>query len=411
MRHLLTLTFFLLSFCLTQGQTPSKATMKVVDKALAFSVKQTQMLYTLVENDPKLFPRTVADGELVTNKPSWWTSGFFPGTMWYLYEYSNNKKIRDIAQEMTRRVLPQQYTKTHHDVGFMLNCSAGNGYRLTGNPEYHKALINASKSLATRFCDTVGCTSSWNNPKWSFPVIIDNMMNMELFCIASILTGDPKHYDYAKKHTDRTMECHFREDGSSYHLIDYDRTTGEVIKGVTHQGYSDSSSWARGQAWGLYGYVMMYRLTKDQRYLDHSLKIADFVLNHPNMPEDLIAYWDYDAPEIPNALRDASAAAIMASAFIELSCYVDAAKQQRFLSVGEKIVVTLASKDYRAAKVGDNHGFILMHSVGFMGKNYEVDAPLSYTDYYFVEAMMRLRRLANNEPVVDIYPIEKFDFK
>lgn len=381
-----------------------KSTAQIIDEALAFSVKQSQVLYASIESDTTLFPRTVADGKLVTNKSSWWTSGFFPGTMWYLYEYSNDDIMGTIAKEMTSRVLCEQYTTNHHDVGFMLNCSAGNGYRLTGEEEYRTALINASNSLATRFSDEVSCTRSWDNKKWSFPVIIDNMMNMELFCIASTLTGDISHYNMAVRHSDRTMETHFRDDDSSCHLVDYDSVTGEVLKMVTHQGYSDESTWARGQAWGLYGYVMMYRLTGEKRYLDHSIKIANLVIDHPNMPSDMVPYWDYDAPNIPNALRDASAAAIMASALVELSCYVDGELKDKYFDVGEQQVISLASDAYRATEVGDNHGFILKHCVGFMGKNYEVDAPLSYADYYFVEALIRLKNLAEGKPVVYVYP-------
>lgn len=335
-------------------------------------------------------PRTTdKTGQLVTSDERWWTSGFFPGTLWYLYEHSGNEKLRQSALKMTERVRSQQYTTDNHDVGFMIFCSFGNALRVTGNKSYESVILNAARSLSTRYNPVTGTIKSWNNRRWQYPVIIDNMMNLELLTQATRISGDSSYYKIAVSHADTTMKYHYRPDGSSYHVINYDTIRGGFLERVTHQGFSNESSWARGQAWGLYGYVMMYRETAKKEYLNHALKIADFIAGHPNLPEDKIPYWDFDAPDIPNALRDASAGAIIASALIELSSFTNKDKTAKYLQLGEQIVKTLSEPHYLATK-GENGNFILRHSVGFMAKNSEVDAPLTYADYYFVEALMRL---------------------
>ncbi len=384
-----------------QAQGPSKKTMKVVDETLSFAVEQSKVLYTHVQADKKLHPRTIADGELVTANVAWWTSGFYPGTMWYLYEASGDEQARAIAEEMTSRAMVRQFATNDHDVGFQINCSAGNGYRLTGNEEYRNAMIKASESLSTRFNPTVGCTRSWDNKKWSFPVIIDNMMNMELLCEGSILSSDQKYFDVAVAHTNTTKKALYRFNNSSYHLVDFNPETGEIIEQTTHQGYDENSAWARGQAWGLYGYTMMYRFSGNPEYLDHAVAIADYMISHRNMPKDMIPYWDYDDPAIPNASRDASAAAVMASALLELSSYLTPEVGRKYFKVAEKQVLALCQAPYLSA-TGENFGFILTNSVGFMAKQYEIDAPLTYADYYFIEALIRLKRMEQGQEVAPI---------
>ena len=338
---------------------------------------------------------------MITCESAWWTSGFYPGTLWYCYEYSNDPQIRAAAEEMTSRVEKQKYTTSNHDVGFIINCSFGNGYRLTHNETYRKVIETAAKSLSTRFHPVTGCTRSWNSKKWQFSVIIDNMMNLELLNVASSLTGDNTYYNMAKSHADRTMINHFRPDGSSYHVVSYDTITGKVLNQVTHQGVNDQSSWSRGQAWGLYGFTMMYRQTGKKEYLDHAIKIGKFIMNHPRLPKDKIPYWDFDAPNIPKEDRDASAGAIMASAYVELSTYVEGELSKQFLTIAEQQIKSLASPAYRAKKVGDNNHYIIKHCTGFMAKQYEIDAPLTYADYYFIEALIRYKKLLENRPVVE----------
>jgi hypothetical protein len=343
---------------------------------------------------PDLLPRTIdPNGNLVTAGSGWWTSGFFPGSLWYLYEFSGEGTLRENAAQMTLRIEKEKDNRGSHDLGFMLYSSFGNGFRLSGNESYTETLLTGARSLATRYSHVVGCIKSWNSTKgWQFPVIIDNMMNLEFLMWAFHQTGDSSFYNICVKHSDTTIKNHFRPDYSTYHVVSYDTITGDVEIKQTHQGASDESMWARGQSWGLYGYVVMYRETGLRRYLDQAVNMAEFMINHPNMPGDMIPYWDYNAPGIPDARRDASAGAIMASALIELSMYTDHAKKEKFLKVAEKQLRMLASPAY-LAKTGENGNFILMHSVGSLPANSEVDVPLTYADYYFIEALLRFRAL------------------
>jgi hypothetical protein len=341
-----------------------------------------------------MLPRTVdTTGALVVSNSGWWTSGFFPGSLWYLYEYSKDEKIKKAAIEMTSRVEKEKNNTGTHDLGFMLYCSFGNGFRLTGEERYKDILLTGAKSLSTRFRPVIGCIQSWgSSKKWQCPVIIDNMMNLELLMWAFNNSGDSSFYKIAVTHADTTLVNHFRPDYSTWHVVSYDTITGKVEVKQTAQGAADGSSWSRGQSWGLYGYTVMYRETGLQRYLDQAQHIADYLINHPNLPDDKIPYWDFNAPEIPEAKRDASAGAIMASALIELSSYVGEDKRVQYLGVAGKQIRTLASPSY-LAKHGKNGDFILMHSVGSLPAKSEVDVPLSYADYYFIEALMRYRKL------------------
>jgi unsaturated chondroitin disaccharide hydrolase len=339
------------------------------------------------------FPRsTNPDGSLHTRAANNWVSGFFPGSLWYMYEYSSDEKFKEAAIKWTEALDAQQYNTGTHDVGFIINCSYGNGKRLTGNEDYSPIIIETARSLSTRFNENVGCIKSWDwSKEWKFPVIIDNMMNLELLFKASKLSGNDAFRNIAIEHANTTMEHHYRPDNSCYHVVDYDPETGEVVAKITHQGYNAESTWSRGQAWGLYGYTVCYRETKDQKYLDQANKIAAFIINHPRTPADLIPYWDYDAPGIPNEPRDASAAAIMASSLLELSTYSSANKEQYF-SYAERLLESLASDEYLASP-GTNNNFLLKHCTGHKMADSEVDAPLIYGDYYFLEALLRYKKL------------------
>jgi unsaturated chondroitin disaccharide hydrolase len=395
-RNLFLSALFFLSSLFAQSvqQLPLR---HVIIDALDFSVQQSLRMAHSLEHRPAALPKTVGwDGHLETCTSSWWTSGFFPGTLWYLYEYSGSDSLKKYAKEFTARVSKEQWTTDSHDIGFIINCSFGNGYRVTGDSSYRIVLGTAARSLATRFNPAVGCIRSWDyaewNKRWRFPVIIDNMMNLELLMVAHKEFHDPAYSFIAVSHANNTLQNHFRPDYSSYHVVSYNPETGSVQAKQTAQGYSDSSSWARGQAWGLYGCTMMYRFTKDTAYLTRARHIADFIIHHPRLPQDKIPYWDFDAPKIPDENRDASSGAIICSALIELSTYVPAMTKQEYLSVAEIQIRTLSSLQYRAA-LGTNGNFILKHSVGNMPNHTEIDAPLSYTDYYFVEALMRMKKV------------------
>jgi hypothetical protein len=329
-----------------------------------------------------------------TSNADWWTSGFFPGTLLYLYEFSHDTSLLYEARRRLGLLEKEQYNKGTHDLGFMMYCSYGNALRILQQPAYKDILLQSARSLSTRFSPTVGCIRSWDSKPWKYPVIIDNMMNLELLFWATQTSGDSSFYHIAVTHANTTMRNHFRPDHSSFHVVDYDSATGAVLAKKTAQGFADSSAWARGQSWGLYGYTVMYRYTHDPQYLQQATAIAQFLLTNPHLPADKIPCWDYNAPGIPHTYRDASAAAIMASALIELSRYVSLEKGREYLDVAEQIIVTLSSNDYKAV-VGSNGGFILRHSVGNLPGRSEIDVPLTYADYYFVEAMLRYKQLGS----------------
>ena len=372
----------------------------VVERGLSRSVEQAEYLAKSMESDNDSLPRSYTDRTgLIKSNSHWWCSGFFPGVLWYLYEAKGSPKLKRYAEIYTQRVADQQYTTDNHDVGFILMCSFGNGYRLTKTSSYVPILLNGAQSLSTRFKPVVGLIRSWDTKtdKWRYPVIIDNIMNLEHLEWAAQHSDSTKFAKIASSHAKLTMKNHFRKDFSSYHVIGYDPETGQVEKRNTHQGYAHESAWARGQAWGLYGYKMMFRETGDSSYLHHAKGIARFIMSHPNMPKDKVPYWDFNAPDIPHAKRDASAAAIMASAFIELSTLTkeepDFSKQ--CLNMAEMQLRSLTSAEYLAKK-GTNGGFILMHSVGNLPKGTEVDVPLTYADYYYVEALVRYKKMVLN---------------
>lgn len=336
-------------------------------------------------------PRTIEDNgalRLVASRD--WTSGFFPGELWYMYEYTQDDFWKKQAQAFTANIEDQKTNGGTHDMGFKMYCSFGNGYRLTNDANYKNILLESAATLITRYKPTIGCIRSWDHSrdKWQCPVIIDNMMNLELLYWAFKETGDSVYYNIANTHARTTIKNHFRDNYSSYHVIDYDTITGDVLYKHTHQGYNHESAWSRGQAWGLYGYTMCYRETKLPEFLSQAENIANYIFTNPTMPEDMVAYWDFDAPGIPNEPRDASAAAVMACAMYELSMY-NPEKAALYKKWADTIVESL-SKNYRAQLDGDR-GFLLLHSTG--AHNFERDVPLVYADYYFLEALLKKAKL------------------
>lgn len=328
-----------------------------------------------------------------------WRSGFFPGSIWYLYELTGDSTYLPLAKKYTEAIRRAENLTWHHDIGFIINCSFGNGLRLAPDTAYSNAMIQAAKSLSTRFRPNAKVIQSWDvngnswqsQRGWECPVIIDNMMNLELLFEATKLSGDSTFYHIAVAHADRTLAEHFRLDGSCYHVIDYNIADGSVRHRQTAQGYADESIWSRGQAWAIYGFTVCYRETKDRKYLDQALKTFQLMKNHPSMPEDLIAYWDMDAPKIPNEPRDASTASCIASALYEISTY-DVPDAASYKEYADRMMQSLSTPAYRA-KVGSNGNFLLMHSVGSIPHDSEIDVPLNYADYYFMEALKRKRDL------------------
>ncbi len=346
------------------------------------------------EGNPKIFPRSVSrEGTLVMVPRGDWTSGFYPGVLWTMVELTGDKAWDEKATAYTGKLEKEQYNASDHDMGFRMFCSYGNALRLTGDEAYVPVLVQSARTLFSRYYETVGCIRSWdfNQEVWQCPVIIDNMMNLELLFWASQQTGDPVYHDMAVRHALTTMQNHFRDDYSTFHVVDYDTITGQVRQKNTHQGYADGSSWARGEAWGLYGFTMTYRYTEDPRFLRQAEGIADFILGHPNLPEDGIPYWDFDAPGIPDEPRDVSAAAIIASALYELGTYSE--KGASYRAEADRILQNIWN-GYRSGE-GENCGFILDHSVGSKPANSEVDVPLIYADYYFLEGLLRKNRFSD----------------
>jgi hypothetical protein len=359
--------------------------MTEIDNALAEDTSATRkMLFS---------PRTIdSDGKLELVASRDWTSGFFPGSLWYMYEYTKDKKWEVAARKFTDPIEREKTNNRTHDMGFKVYCSFGNGFRLTNDENYKNIMLESAYTLITRYNPNTKVIRSWdfNRNVWQYPVIIDNMMNLELLFWAFKESKDSTFYNIAVNHAVTTIENHFRPDYSTYHVIDYDTITGGVLKWNTHQGFAHESTWTRGQAWGIYGYTMCYRETQKPEFLEQAKHIANFIFSNPNLPEDLIPYWDYDAPEIPNEPRDVSAATITASALYELSTY-DAENAAQYKKWADTILENL-DKGY-LAKEGEDRGFLLLHSTGSKPGNSEVDVPLSYADYYFLEALLRKQKL------------------
>ena len=371
---------------------PKKGVLRLINTEFRNAAAQYRYFKTQIPVDrlPKSLNK---EGKLATSDASWWCSGFYPGTLFYLYENTGDTALYAEASKRLILLENEQYNKSTHDLGFMMYCSFGQANRLKPDKRYEQILVNSAKSLSTRFDERVGCIRSWDSKIPSeFLVIIDNMMNLELLFYATKVTGDSSFYKIAVTHANTTLKNHFRADNSSYHVVDYNPLTRGINKKRTHQGAADESAWARGQGWGLYGYTLMYRETGDKKYLDQANRIAAYVLNHPNLPADKIPYWDFNAPNIPGALRDASAGALMASAFIELAGYNNSKLAGTYLETAGQIIKTLSSAQYKAEQ-GSNSGFLLKHSVGSIPHKSEVDSPQTYADYYYVEAMQRYKNL------------------
>ena len=401
---------------MVMGFLPKKDDMEFVTTNFSFADTQLKTMLSIANRYDTMFPRaTDKYGRLTLTDKYEWTSGFFPGSLWYGYEATQDDTLKREAIYWTEKLEPLQYFTEHHDLGFMLYCSYGNAYRLTGNQQYKTILVQAAKSLSTRFSVKTGCIKSWNGfgswdgrKKYNFPVIIDNMMNLELLFFASRVTGNPYYKNIAISHANNVLKNQVRPDYSCYHVVCYDSTTGEVLTRETAQGYANNSTWARGQSWGIYGFTMTYRETGDKRYLLAAQKMADFYIDNHELPADKVPYWDFNAndsgytpsakshaEETPVKYRDASAAAVTASALLELSTY-PGDNGNKYLKAAVTILHSLSSPAYRSV-AGGNEGFLLRHSVGSIAHGVEVDVPLIYADYYYLEAMNRYRLLLNHK--------------
>lgn len=361
----------------------------------------------------KNYPHSIlADGSIKYYQIDEWTGGFWPGSLWYMFEYTKEQKWKDAALAWTNSLESNQFNSNHHDIGFMMYCSYGNAIRFVDNPKFQEILVQSAKTLTKRYSPVVGSIQSWNERKskgdintWQYPVIMDNMMNLELLFYASKVTQDDSFKQIAIKHAEQTMKNHLRSDYSSYHVVNYDPKTGKVLHKQTLQGFSDESTWARGQAWGIYGFTTTYRETKDKRFLKTAISMANFFLDHPNLPTDKIPNWDFNVAEpgfkpdwdfnpdrFKTTPRDASAAAITSSALLELSTFVKGKQKKKFYDAALAMLKSLGSDTYLNTDEVNPY-FLLKHSTGNLPSNREIDVPLIYADYYFLEALLRYERL------------------
>lgn len=388
MKSLFCTTIILLSTFFCSSLKAEQKNDKWLKNAVETSSVQLKLLAEEASKSNGKLPRNITNNSVKVEGIYNWTSGFFPGSLWYEYQLTNDEYFKTKASEFTNLLYDLKDYKKTHDLGFMMYCSYGNAYRLTKNDTIPQVLVTTANSLIGRYNDTIKAIRSWDwSPeKWNFPVIIDNMMNLELLFWASDYTGDSKYKEVAINHANTTLKHHFRDNMTSYHVVSYNKDGSVQIK-QTHQGYADESAWARGQAWALYGYVVCFRETGDARYLEAAHKIANMIMTYPNMPNDKIPYWDMDHPDIPNTYRDTSAAALIASALLELSTLTEV-NDRIYYTYAEDILKSLSSERYLAAK-GTNHGFLIKHSVGNLPSGSEIDTSINYTDYYYLECLNR----------------------
>lgn len=319
-----------------------------------------------------------------------WCSGFWPGILWMVDDTLHAKRY-------TKELEFLAYQKVYdHDLGFQMIGSFMKGYEwLDKTPNencelkehYRKVLLAAADTLATLFNPRVGTMLSWPRNVEMFKghnTIIDNMINLELL----FFSGKKELYDIAVNHADTTMRYHFRPDGTVNHVAVYDPVSGKHLYNCTHQGFANNTLWSRGQAWAIYGYTMVYRYTNEQRFLDFAQKVTDVMLRQ--LPADGIPLWDMGDPMAPHTFRDASAAAVIACGLIELSDYVGGDKGKAYLDQAVAILTTLSSTEYQCR---DKKPAFLLHSVGNMPAGSEVDASINYADYYYIEALRRLKSL------------------
>jgi len=348
-------------------------------------------------NDSTRYPRSTApDGTWTTTDKYGWTSGFFPGCLWLMYEHTGDRRFLSAARSWTAGLREvSQYTGSH-DVGFMIDSSYGNGWRITGDEDYRHVMIVAAVTLSGRWKRTTELIRSWdfNADVWQYPVIIDNIMNLELLFRAYRLGGFTELYIIAESHALKSAAYHVRADGSTIHVVDIDPDTGAAIGTYTHQGYSRDSIWSRGQAWAIHGFTMAYRETRNVYLLETARRVADYYIDR--LPDDCITYWDFDDPAIPDAPRDSSAGAIAASGLLELGTLIDSKEdRERYHAAAKTILTELASDRY--LNTGNSGTGILLHGTGNRPADSEVDASLIYGDYYFIEALLRFLALDINE--------------
>jgi len=337
--------------------------------------------------DSTKIPRAIAeDGTLIAKNSRQWTSGFFPGTLWQLASHSQNEEILKQARTWSNFIEKEKWDTHTHDIGFKVNNTFGQWNKVEPSKRNNDIIVQASATLIKRFNENVKAIKSWDwgKERWIFPVIIDNMMNLEMLFDATDISGDSIYYQIADQHAQTTLANHFRENHSSYHVVDYDTITGAPRNKLTHQGLNDESTWARGQAWGLYGFAMAYDRTGNEAYFKKAKEIANLFFTHPNMPTDLIPYWDFDALNIPDEAKDVSAAAIAINGLMMLVKH-DSENEEKYMKWVNTVIRSLEKEEYQT----DKAPFLLGRSTGSVPDSFEVDVPISYGDYFYVQALLQ----------------------
>lgn len=321
-----------------------------------------------------------------------WCSGFWPGILWMDYSHSREAKVLQAAEGYTEALRPLAYQKAFdHDLGFLMFCSFGKGYEVDRRDDYRQVILAAADTLATLFNPMVGTLLSWPRNIGMFSghnTIMDNMMNLDMLCWAAQHGGTPLLHPMAVTHARTTMEHHFRPDGTCYHVAVYDTLSGRFLRGVTHQGYADSSTWTRGQSWAIYGFTMMYRYTQSPVFLQFAQHVTDIYIQRLKQAGgDLIPKWDFDDPDA-NAPKDVSAACIVADALLELSQYCEGEKGNDYRQFALESLAQLSTPAYQS---GERNVAFLMHSTGHHPAGSEIDASIIYADYYYLEALLRVK--------------------
>ena len=400
---LLTLAMLVFSSC-SQRTLKSESLSFDVDSALTYCHQQVlRSLETLCESTGDdvftMMPRNILTGEQTWNcrkaKAEEWCSGFWSGILWMDYDYTRSEAVMKAAMGYTDAIAPIVTQPIYdHDLGFIVINSFLKGYEQTKDARYKQLALQAADSLATLYNNKVGTILSWPRHVKDYGghnTIMDNMMNLELLFWAAENGGGKRLKDIAVRHAETTIKNHFREDGSCYHVVVYDTLDGHFIKGVTHQGYADSSMWSRGQSWAIYGYTMVYRFTKDKRFLDFAQKVTDIYLKRlKETSDDYVPLWDMDDPRGTAAPKDASAACVVASALLELEQYVDKGKEKTYLEAAKNMLRDLSTDRYQSR---DKNDAFLLHSTGHHPAGSEIDASIIYADYYYLEALLRLKHL------------------
>ncbi|MCD7973073.1 MAG: glycoside hydrolase family 88 protein [Candidatus Azobacteroides sp.] len=362
-----------------------------VDSLKDFIIHQYTKSLKYVGTGNKIPRNSYKDGTIRTVGIESWVSGFYGGSLWYIYELTGDNTWLEPAKHWTEILEPIQHYEGIHDIGFMIYCSYGNGFRLTHNESYLPVLRQTSETLCKRFNPAVGTLLSWGNLADTLTqeyhnTIIDNLMNLELLMFSADKFNAPRFSGIARAHADKTAESHVRPDYSTFHVVEYDKMNGAIVKQKTHQGYEDSSDWARGQTWAIYGYNLMYKYTRESKYLDLACHIADRFIDR--LPGDLVPYWDFDDPGIPDTYRDASAGAIASCALFDLSKLIDNADLElKYHNIAIGLLNNLTTKEYLATE--EYYKCLLLHSVGHWNQKTEIDTNINYADYYYLEALLK----------------------